>query len=73
MPDWLSALDDLICQRLWGCTRCGQVPPQVWVGICDLANQLSIAYTVCAKCKGPDGGLAAVRPVLEQRYAGSGP
>jgi hypothetical protein len=67
--DWLAALDDLLCQRFWCCTKCGEATTTVYVGVCELAHQRSIAYCVCARCRGNDGGDAAVRPVLEQRYA----
>src|SRR5215471_19205163 len=33
-PDWLIAADDILCQRLRHCTRCGRPNPQVvWTGV----------------------------------------
>jgi hypothetical protein len=69
VTDWLSAVDDHLCQRLRCCTDCGQATTTVWVGVVELAHHRSVAYAICPRCKAKEGGEDALRARLERRYA----
>ena len=70
MPDWLIAADDILCQRLRHCTRCGRASPQVvWTGVEELPHGHSVAFLLCAPCKRQDPQQRTLTALLQQRYA----
>ena len=69
-PDWLIAADDILCQRLRHCTRCGRPNPQVvWTGVEEMPDGRSVAFLLCTACKRQDPQQRTLTALLQQRYA----
>ena len=69
--DGLVALDDWLCERFGGCTRCGRWPLARLL-IRELGAR-AIAVSLCARCDRQDPQQVHLDEMLEKRYAPTRP
>ena len=66
--EWVSAFDDLLVERIRGCTHCGNRLHRMATGVLCVDDSLCISYAWCQRCLDRFPDREVLEQTLAQRY-----